>query len=384
MDTQSILRDLIAFPTVSVNPNRSLIDYCTKLLTDVGADVTLIEDKEGHKANLYATIGPQNIPGVLLSGHTDVVPVEGQDWSVAPFEMSEADGKFFGRGTTDMKGFVASALNAAIKASRMDLKTPLHLALSYDEEIGCVGVRSMIDMLKNAPFKPRFCIVGEPTSMQVATGHKGKTACKVTCTGREAHSALAPNALNAIHLVCDMISFIRELQDELANSSVKDDDYDIPYTTLHVANIHGGIAGNIVPKHADFRFEIRNIHQDNPQIFLERIRNHTTDLLAPYMGQFPEADINIDITNSYPSLNTDKDAEVVGFVNSLIGLHATIKVSFGTEGGLFSSELGIPTVVCGPGSMEQGHKPDEFVSKDQLSKCDAMLDNLLDRLTTGI
>ena len=177
METLEILDKLIAFPTVSSEPNRALIDYCASSLKDAGADIKIIEDETGKKANLYATIGPSDLPGVLLSGHTDVVPVEGQNWTKPPFEMTKSDGKVFGRGTTDMKGFVASAMSIALKAAREDLKTPLHLAFSHDEEIGCVGVRSMIEMLGKAPFRPKFCIVGEPTQMMVATGHKGKTAC---------------------------------------------------------------------------------------------------------------------------------------------------------------------------------------------------------------
>lgn len=384
MNTKTLLRDLIQFPTVSANPNRALIDYCADLLKNAGADVTIIEDDTGHKANLYATIGPAGIPGVLLSGHTDVVPIEGQNWSVPPFEMTEAEGKLFGRGTTDMKGFVASALSMALQASRKDLKTPLHLALSYDEEIGCVGVRSMIEMLSAAPFRPQFCIVGEPTLMSVATGHKGKTACRVNCQGREAHSALAPTALNAIHLVCDMISFIRNMQEEISCSSAQDSDYDIPYTTLHVGKIEGGVALNIVPNQSSFLFEIRNLQEDDPEILLNRIKEHAETLLKPLRAGFPEAAVDFTITNTYPPLSTAQDAEVVSFVKSLTGSNATIKVAFGTEGGLFSSELGIPTVVCGPGSMEQGHKPDEFITLEQLDKCDEMLDNLLDRLVDGI
>lgn len=384
MNTKTLLRDLIQFPTVSANPNRALIDYCADLLKNAGADVTIIEDDTGHKANLYATIGPAGIPGVLLSGHTDVVPIEGQNWSVPPFEMTEAEGKLFGRGTTDMKGFVASALSMALQASRKDLKTPLHLALSHDEEIGCVGVRSMIEMLSAAPFRPQFCIVGEPTLMSVATGHKGKTACRVNCQGREAHSALAPTALNAIHLVCDMIFFIRNMQEEISCSSAQDSDYDIPYTTLHVGKIEGGVALNIVPNQSSFLFEIRNLQEDDPEILLNRIKEHAETLLKPLRAGFPEAAVDFTITNTYPPLSTAQDAEVVSFVKSLTGSNATIKVAFGTEGGLFSSELGIPTVVCGPGSMEQGHKPDEFITVEQLDKCDEMLDNLLDRLVDGI
>jgi len=384
MNTQDLLRDLIAFQTVSADSNRALIDYCADLLKTAGADVTIIEDGTGQKANLYATIGPKNLPGVLLSGHTDVVPVVGQNWTVPPFEMTTADGKLFGRGTTDMKGFVACAMSAALNASKRTLKTPLHLALSYDEEIGCIGVRSMIEMLTNAPFRPRLCIVGEPTLMAVATGHKGKSAYRVTCTGREAHSALAPTALNAIHLACDMISFIRDLQAEITCGSVQDDDYDVPYTTLHIGKIEGGLALNIVPNHTEFIFEIRNLSQDDPGALLAKISEHAEVLLQPLRADFPEASIEIELTNAYPSLDTSKDAEVVGFVKSLTGSNNTIKVAFGTEGGLFSSHLDIPTVICGPGSMSQGHKPDEFVAIDQLNKCDAMLDALLERLVIGI
>jgi acetylornithine deacetylase len=384
MNTQDILRDLIAFQTVSANANRALIDYCADLLRTVGAEITIIEDATGQKANLYATIGPKDVPGVLLSGHTDVVPVEGQSWTVPPFQMTQTDGKLFGRGTTDMKGFVASAMKAALNAGMRELKTPLHVALSYDEEIGCIGVRSMIEMLANAPFRPRLCIVGEPTLMAVATGHKGKSAYQVTCAGREAHSALAPTALNAIHLACDMISFIRDLQNEIAEGEVQDDDYDVPYSTLHVGKIEGGVALNIVPHQAGFTFEIRNVSQDNPDALLAKIKGHAESLLSPLRATFPEAIIDVAMTNSYPPLDTSNDAEVVGFVKSLTGANSTIKVAFGTEGGLFSSELGIPTVICGPGSMSQGHKPDEFVSIDQLDECDAMLDALIERLVVGI
>lgn len=378
--TLGILRRLIAFPTVSSNPNRDLIDYCAHLLEEAGAEITIIEDRDQAKANLFATIGPTDRPGVLLSGHTDVVPVEWQDWTKPPFELTEADNMLFGRGTADMKGFVASAISAAIRASNQNIHTPLHLALSYDEEIGCLGVRSMIDMLAKAPFIPRFCIVGEPTLMSVATGHKGKTACRLVCKGYEAHSALAPTALNAIHLACDMIAFIRELQNEIAVGVAQDDDYDVAYTTLHVGRISGGVALNIVPNHAEVAFEIRNLVGDDAEDILERIREYGGQLIEPLKQDFPEADIDIEVTNTYPPLSTANDAEVVCFVKSLTGQNSTLKVAFGTEGGLFSKELGIPTVVCGPGSMAQGHKPDEFISLDQLAKCDAMLDALIARL----
>jgi len=384
MQTADILSDLIAFPTVSADPNRALIDYCAEYLNSCGAVVEVIPDATGVKANLYATIGPQDSPGVLLSGHTDVVPVEGQAWTVPPFAMTQADGKLFGRGTADMKGFVASVLRTASLAGKTDLATPLHIALSYDEEIGCVGVRSMIDMLAAAPFRPRFCIVGEPTLMAVATGHKGKTGLKATFTGREGHSALAPMALNAIHLAADMIGAIRTIQARIVASYPKDPDYDVPYTTLHVGRINGGVALNIVPNHCTFAFEIRNLAQDDPEALLHELALAAEEILAPMRPDFPEAAIKIEVTNTYPPLDTARDAEVVGFVKSLTGANGTNKVAFGTEGGLFDQRLGVPTVICGPGSMAQGHKPDEFISLDQLAQCETMLDALLDRLRTGI
>lgn len=384
MSTKDILRDLIAFPTVSVNPNRDLINYCAGILGGVGADVQIIEDETGTKANLYATIGPRDRPGVLLSGHTDVVPIDGQDWTVPAFELTEVDGKLFGRGTADMKGFVASALNAAQTAAKMDLQTPLHLALSYDEEIGCVGVHSMIDMLAAAPFQPMFCIVGEPTQLSVATGHKGKTGCQAVCKGREGHSALAPFALNAIYLANDLISAIRNQQAEVIETCGHDDGYDVPYSTLHVGVIQGGVALNIVPNICTFRFEIRNIVEDDPEPILDRIRAAAVEIVAKAREEFPEANIEIEVTNRYPSLGTPEDAAVVSFVKSLTGSNGTMKVAFGTEGGLFDQKLNIPTVVCGPGSMNQGHKPDEFVSVEQLAKCDEMLAELLLRLEAGI
>ena len=384
MNSVQILAKLIAFPTVSAQSNLALVKYCVDILKQAGAGIQIIEDKTSKKANLYATIGPQNIPGVLLSGHTDVVPVEGQEWTVPPFKMTEKDGKLFGRGTTDMKGFIACALHAAEKAADRQLKTPLHFAFSYDEEIGCVGVRSMIDMLKKAPFVPKFCIIGEPTSMGVATGHKGKTACRVTCTGVEGHSALAPEALNAIYMAADVISEIRIIQQEIKNDGCCDPDYAVPYTTLHVGKIEGGTALNIVPNLTRFLFEIRNLPEDDPEAILQKLKESMDHMLTPLQGHFPQADIDMEITNTYPPLSTADDTEVVSFVKSLTGQNATFKVAFGTEGGLFSSGLGIPTVICGPGSMAQGHKPDEFVAVDQLNRCDAMLDALLDHLETGL
>lgn len=384
MQTADILARLIGFDTTSSKPNRALMDWVQDLLGGAGIAAQIIPDASGGKANLYATIGPQDRPGVMLSGHTDVVPVDGQVWTRPPFVLTEAEGRYYGRGTTDMKGFVASALAAALMAARRPLATPLHLALSHDEEVGCLGVASLIDMLAHAPHLPAMCIVGEPTGMQVATGHKGKIALRATCTGREGHSALAPMALNALHLGADFLGAVRRLQDEVAASGLRDGDYDVPYTTLHVGKMQGGVQVNIVPNSCTLDFEIRNLAGDDPQALIDRLRVEADRITAPLKAAFPEAAISIDRLWDYPGLGTPSSAPVVQFVKSLTGANGTMKVAFGTEGGLFSSRLGIPTVICGPGSMAQGHKPDEWVSVGQIARCDAMLAALLDRLEAGL
>lgn len=383
-DTIAILGRLIGFDTVSDRPNKALIDYLGDLLRDAGADVQLIEDETGNKANLYATIGPRDRPGVLLSGHTDVVPTEGQDWTLPPFEMTQRDGKLYGRGTADMKGFVAAATALALKAARRDLATPLHLAFSHDEEVGCIGVRSLIAMLDEAPFRPLFCVVGEPTEMRVGVGHKGKTALRAVCTGREAHSALAPSGVNAIHLAADLVAHLRAVQAELAANGASDNAYDVPYTTVHAGVIQGGVQVNIVPNRCVLDFEIRNLAEDDPAVMVASIETASHTIATKYHDVAPESAIDISTLFSYPGLATPVDAEVVAFVKALTGGNDTIKLAFGTEGGLFHRDLAIPTVICGPGSMAQGHKPDEFVTEDQLARCDAMLDALLDRLERGL
>ncbi|RAZ90871.1 acetylornithine deacetylase [Mesorhizobium hawassense] len=383
MDSISILEKLLAFPTVSRDSNLDLIGYVADLLQANGITSQLIHSADGHKANLFATIGPADRPGIMLSGHTDVVPVDGQNWTLPPFAMTQRDGRLYGRGAADMKGFVASALAACLKASKMALRTPLHLALSYDEEVGCLGVRDLIEMLSAAPQRPLLCIVGEPTNMQVATGHKGKLAARAVCKGREGHSALAPLALNAIHLGCDFVRALRDEQERLAREGARDGDYDIAYTTVHVGRINAGVALNIVPNLCQVDFEIRNVAADDAGDVLDRLRGAAARIAANAASIAPEAAIDIEITNTYPGLDTPAASEAVAFVKSLTGANGTMKVAYGTEGGLFSRDLGTPAVVCGPGSMAQGHKPDEYVSLEQLRRCDEMLERLLSRLTDG-
>jgi acetylornithine deacetylase len=384
MDSIDILRQLIAFPTISRDSNLQLANSVRDQLAERGIACLLVGDATGAKANLYATIGPADRPGVLLSGHTDVVPVDGQEWTCPPFALTRRHGRLYGRGAADMKGFLACALAAALQAADRELRSPLHLAFSYDEEVGCIGVRRLIDVLAEAPVRPAFCIVGEPTSMAVATGHKGKTALRATCIGREAHSALAPLAVNALHLGCDLVGAIRARQAEIAEAGARDGDYDVPYTTLHVGRMSGGTALNIVPNRCEVEFEIRNLAEDDPASLAEELRGEAERIAAAARERAPEAAIRIEVENSYPGLGTAPDAEVVAFVKSLTGANRTIKVAFGTEGGLYSERLGIPTVVCGPGSMAQGHRPDEYVSEEQMARCDAMLAALLDRLEAGL
>lgn len=381
---RDIFEQLMRHDTVSARPNMQLMHWIKARLEDAGIAVTLIPDAEGQKANLYATVGPEGQGGVMLSGHTDVVPVEGQAWTKPPFALTEEDGRYYGRGAADMKGFCALAIDAMLKAAKRPLKVPLHLALSYDEEIGCMGVRSLVAMLEKAPVKPRFCIVGEPTNMQVATGHKGKIALRATCIGREGHSALAPLALNALHLAADFMGEVRALQAQVAAEGPFDGDYDVAYSTIHVGKMQGGVQVNIVPNTATLDFEIRSLAEHDPETLILSLRAAADRITAPLKAAFPEAEIRVERLWDYPGLGTPSDAQVVNFVKSLTGANGTIKVAFGTEGGLFSQRLGIPTVICGPGSMAQGHKPDEFVTVEQMARCEAMLEALLSRLESGL
>lgn len=379
--TPEILARLVAEPTVSRTSNLALLDYVENLLRPAGVRIERFSHPDGSRANLWATIGPEGPGGVVLSGHTDVVPVEGQSWSTDPYTLSERDGRFYGRGTADMKGFVAAALRATLLAASRPLQTPLHLALSYDEEIGCIGVRGMIDALANRSDRPALCIVGEPTGMRIATGHKGKLAFRACCHGQEGHSALAPNALNALHLGAAFITALQARQEGLAVTGARDPDYDIPYSTIHAGMMRGGTALNIVPNRCEIDFEIRNIAQDNPQDILAGIKADAETIAAPHRNRFPMACIEIEEVSGYPGLSIASDAPAVRLLQRILDHDVpTLKVAFGTEGGLFDQHLGISTAVCGPGFMDQGHKPDEFVDAEQLARCDTMLARLIDLL----
>ena len=378
--SQALLANLVGHSTVTRESNLALIDEVRTLLAAHGIESTLVFDETGTKANLFASTGPKDVPGVVLSGHTDVVPVLGQAWTLPPFALTHREGRLYGRGSADMKGFIACALHALIEASRLQLKRPLQLALSYDEEIGCVGVRRLLDVLHASPVRPYLCIVGEPTLMRLATGHKGKTALHATCHGREGHSAQAPLTVNALHLGCDLVSEVRQLQASIHQQGARDSAYDVPYTTLHVGKFNGGVALNIVPNRCDIDFEIRNIGQDDPADLVDMLQAAAERISAQAQAVAAEAQIEIVEVNSYPGLDTSVTEDAVAFVKSFHPQNEVMKLAFGTEGGLFTARLGVPVVVCGPGSITQAHKPDEYVEADQLAQCDAFLAQLIAQL----
>ncbi|QGX98559.1 acetylornithine deacetylase [Roseovarius faecimaris] len=378
--TLDILDKLVAFDTVSANSNLGIIAYIEEFLRARGFAVHRVPDDSGEKAGLFASIGPEGA-GLMLSAHTDVVPVAGQDWSRDPFCLTAEGDKLFGRGTTDMKGCLAAMLRAADRASVAELREPLKLAISYDEEVGCLGIRDMIDQLAPSIGLPRAALVGEPTEMQVAIGHKGKAGLRAICTGQNGHSALAPNFVNALHLAADFVSEMRVLQDELAAHGARDEAYTVPYSTVHVGKLAGGEALNIVPDRAEITFEYRHLAEDDPGDLRARMEAAANRVAARYTPRFDGARIEISEYMSYPGLSLPGGAPVIGLAQRLAQTNGTTKVAFGTEAGYFDA-LGVPTVVCGPGSMEgQGHKPDEYITRSQLAACDAMMDRVIKEIS---
>lgn len=382
--TLDILRRLISFETVSLHSNLALLDYVESLLVSAGARAERFAHEDGSRANLWVTVGPEIGGGIVLSGHSDVVPVTGQNWSHDPFTLREENGRYYGRGTADMKGFVAAAIRAILTAATRQLDRPLHLALSYDEEIGCMGVRSLIAAIAARPLRPALCIIGEPTGMKIASGHKGKTAYRACCFGQEGHSALAPNAMNAIHLGAAFIAGLQAEQERLARTGHRDPCYDIPYSTIHAGIIRSGTALNIVPNLCEIDFEIRNLAEDDPAEILKALVLEARAITAPHHDRFPQARIEIAEISGYPGLKTEESDPVIALLRRITGeIDTPIKVAFGTEGGLFREATGMSTAICGPGFMEQGHKPDEFVSAEQLALCDQSLARLVDEITTA-
>jgi acetylornithine deacetylase len=379
-----MLRDLIAFDTTSRNSNLDLIHFVQGHLDRHGIDSDLVFDATGRKANLFATVGPRERGGVCLSGHTDVVPVDDQDWTTDPFTLTERDGRLFGRGTADMKGFVAVALAFAPAFARAQLRTPIHYALSYDEEVGCIGVRGLLDRLRTAPVKPRLCLVGEPTGMQVITGHKGKLAMRCRVHGHACHSSLAPRGVNAVEYAAEVVAFLRRMGRRFQAEGPFDPDFDVPHTTVHTGWIEGGVALNIVPTDCAFEFEFRHLPDQPAEPMLEEVLRYARETLEPEMRAIqPATGFTWEELSNSPGLDTDPGEPVVAVAKALSGGNATGKVAFGTEAGLFQKTAGIPAVVCGPGDIDQAHKPDEFVAVDQLARAEAMMRRLLEAAEAG-
>jgi acetylornithine deacetylase len=380
MSTQKsieLLQALVGFDTTSRNSNLALIEWVEGYLDDLGVRHQRIPDPSLPKSNLWATIGPAEVPGYILSGHTDVVPVDGQDWSSDPFKLSERGGRLYGRGATDMKAYVACCLAAVPAMLARPLKQPIHLAFSYDEEVGCTGARGMVAQLAQAPVKPIACFVGEPTGMEVVVGHKSKRSFKVTVRGRTCHSSLAPHGVNAVEYAARLVARIREISDRHARAGARDELYDVPFTTAHVGTLHGGTALNIVPDVATIDFEFRSIAADNLDALTEEVTGFARDVLEPEMRRVaPEAGISIVASAAFPGLDTPPEADVVALAKKLAGRNSHSKVAYGTEAGLFDG-IGIPTVVIGPGSIDQAHKADEFIAVCEIEKCDAFLARLV-------
>ncbi|MBP5114742.1 acetylornithine deacetylase [Pseudomonas protegens] len=378
--SRELLARLVGFATVSRDSNLELIGFIRDYLASHGVHSELIYNPERTKANLFASIGPEDRGGVVLSGHTDVVPVEGQAWSVEPFVLSEREGRLYGRGTADMKGFIASVLAAVPGLTRRRLRLPVHLAFSYDEEVGCLGVRPMLERMQQRPHKPLLCLIGEPTELRPVLGHKGKLAMRCQVRGAACHSAYAPYGVNAIEYAARLIGKLGEIGSRLAQPEHHDPRFDPPFSTVQTGTIQGGRALNIVPAECQFDFEVRTLPGYDAQAVVDQLQGYARDQLLPQM-QAVQADTGIALQplSAYPGLATAADSEAAELLALLSGSREFGTVAFGTEGGLFH-QAGIPTVVCGPGSMDQGHKPDEFISLEQLHACDALLLRLGDWL----
>lgn len=380
MNSRELLAKLVGFDTTSRESNLHLIEFVRDYLAGFGVPCELIFNEPRSKANLFATLGPPQVPGIVLSGHTDVVPVDGQAWSVAPFELSEHDGKLYGRGTADMKGYIACVLAAVPRFLAAPLRMPLHIALSYDEEVGCLGVRSLLAELERRPHKPLLCIIGEPTELKPVLGHKGKLAMRCDVHGAACHSAYAPQGVNAIEYAAELIGELGRIGARLRRPELHDPRFDPPYSTVQTGLISGGKALNIVPADCRFDFEVRALPNQDPRQVAEQLRHFAQQQLVPRMQAVDGASgIGFSELSAYPGLATDADSQAARWIAQFCGTSEFGTVAFGTEGGLFDA-VGIPTVICGPGSMDQGHKPDEFVSLAQLAGCDAMLERLASAL----
>ncbi|MBG6071348.1 MULTISPECIES: acetylornithine deacetylase [unclassified Polaromonas] len=376
-DVLAMIERLIAFPTVSRDSNLGMIEWIRDYLAGLGVTSRLTYDAAGKKANLFATLGEGRKPGLILSGHTDVVPVDGQAWDTDPFKATIKEGLLYGRGSCDMKSYIATALALAPRFLAAKMDAPLHLAFSYDEEVGCIGVKSLIADLQDLNLKTAGCIVGEPTSMQPVIAHKGTHRFRCCVTGREAHSSYTNLGVNAIEYAARIIVYIRQMADRFAQLETRDYGFTVPYTTMQTGLIRGGLASNIVPKECIFEFEARTMPGTDATHLLQEVESYAARLLPEMLLVEPNAKIAFERLASAPGLSTQEHEAIVQLAIALSRNKATGAVSYGTEAGLFQG-AGIPTVVCGPGSIEQAHRPNEFVPLEQVAQCEAFLLRLLD------
>jgi acetylornithine deacetylase len=372
-----LVERLVSFDTTSRGSNLALIDFATELLERLGARCRRTFDKSRTKANLFASFGPDAPGGIVLSGHTDVVPVDGQDWSSDPFKPETRDGRLYGRGTADMKGFLGAALSFAPEIAKAKLARPLHFAFSFDEEVGCAGVGALLDDLRDAGIKPAFAIIGEPTNMRIVGAHKSGTVIHTHCHGREGHSSAPDKGASAVMMAGEFVAVLGEIGAEM--KSDRDPNFDPPYTTVQANVISGGTAVNVLARDALVTWEYRGLPDRDATVVLARARSAAENRILPkYRAHVPEASIETDVRATYPGLALDPESPAIAFVREISGANAVETVAYGTEAGLFQA-AGIPAVVCGPGSIEQAHKADEFLALSELSACEAFLKRVIAR-----
>jgi acetylornithine deacetylase len=375
MDALSLVKTLIGFDTTSRGSNLELISFVRALLEKAGARCRLTPDASGQKANLFATFGPEGDGGIVLSGHTDVVPVDGQDWSSDPFKAEVRGSKLYGRGACDMKGFVGVALALAPEIANAKLTRPLHFALSYDEEVGCVGVTGLLEDLKREGIRPALAIVGEPTLMKIVGAHKGGAKLVTTCHGREHHSSAPEKGANAVMMAGEFVAMLDNVWDGLRADA--DPRFDPPHSTVQATVIAGGTAVNILARQADVTWEYRCLPDRDPSAILETVRQRTEAEIAPkYRARAPEAALTTKLHAQYPGLRMDEDSPAVRLAREVTGANAVEAVSYGTEAGHFQN-YGIPAVICGPGSIEQAHRADEFCELSELVACETFLRKII-------
>jgi len=381
LTARELLEKLVSFPTVSDQSNLELVNWVAEYLKSWGVESHLVYDDTGDKADLYALVGPSVDGGVVLSGHTDVVPVEGQEWSADPFSVVERDGRLFGRGTCDMKGFDALALWAVQAAVRRELKRPLIIALSYDEEVGCLGAPRMIDAMRQTLPAAEAVIVGEPSMMKVVTGHKGSVGFKTHVRGFEVHSSLVHTGVSAVMTAARLVEWLRQRLEENIAATPNPDDalFEPPFTTLHVGVIHGGTASNITARDCEFLTDIRCPPSQDPQDWLAKFRQEVARVEAEIRAIRPEAAITITPRMSNPALRPERNGAAERLARMLTGDNGRHVVSYGTEAGQFQ-ERGHSVVVCGPGDIAQAHQPDEFISIEQFQAGQRFMERLVDHL----